>query len=221
MCHICFGVGSWPGGTEWPLIDCSQFPYKNSTIVPASVQRRCPLAWVRRCLCIWRNCIKLQSLPPRAPNMRPLTPRQQEILALIRQHIADSGFPPTRAEIARKLGFRSPNAAEEHLKALARKGVIELTSGASRGIRVNTMGDRSRRWWRLGRADRHEPAAGGPGRGRQPHSRAGAHHRPLCGRPRLVCRAARLPAPGPRHEHARCRHPRWRPARRPAHHRGP
>jgi repressor LexA len=73
--------------------------------------------------------------------MRELTPRQQEILALIRQHIADTGFPPTRAEIAKQLGFRSANAAEEHLKALARKGVIELTSGASRGIRLLQVPD--------------------------------------------------------------------------------
>ena len=73
--------------------------------------------------------------------MRDLTARQQEILALIRQHIADTGFPPTRAEIANRLGFRSPNAAEEHLKALARKGVIELTSGASRGIRLKLLPD--------------------------------------------------------------------------------
>jgi repressor LexA len=73
--------------------------------------------------------------------MRELTSRQQEILALIRQHIADTGFPPTRAEIAAQLGFRSPNAAEEHLKALARKGVIELTSGASRGIRLRLLPD--------------------------------------------------------------------------------
>ena len=70
--------------------------------------------------------------------MRDLTARQQEILDLIRQYISDTGFPPTRAEIAAKLGFRSPNAAEEHLKALARKGVLELTSGASRGIRLKT-----------------------------------------------------------------------------------
>ena len=68
--------------------------------------------------------------------MRELTPRQLEILALIRRHLATTGFPPTRAEIAAELGFRSANAAEEHLKALARKGVIELTSGASRGIRL-------------------------------------------------------------------------------------
>lgn len=73
--------------------------------------------------------------------MRPLTARQQEILSLIKQHISDTGFPPTRVEIAKALGFKSPNAAEEHLKALARKGVIELTSGASRGIRLNMMTD--------------------------------------------------------------------------------
>lgn len=68
--------------------------------------------------------------------MRELTPRQLEILDLIRRHLSTTGFPPTRAEIAAELGFRSANAAEEHLKALARKGVIELTSGASRGIRL-------------------------------------------------------------------------------------
>ncbi|GAA4410295.1 transcriptional repressor LexA [Quisquiliibacterium transsilvanicum] len=73
--------------------------------------------------------------------MRDLTPRQQEILSLLKKHIADTGFPPTRAEIAATLGFRSPNAAEEHLKALARKGVIELTSGASRGIRLKLLPD--------------------------------------------------------------------------------
>ena len=55
---------------------------------------------------------------------------------LIRDHIGQTGMPPTRAEIAQRLGFRSPNAAEEHLKALARKGVIEIVSGASRGIRL-------------------------------------------------------------------------------------
>ena len=73
--------------------------------------------------------------------MRDLTPRQQEILSLIKKHIGETGFPPTRAEIAATLGFRSPNAAEEHLKALARKGVIELTSGASRGIRLKLLPD--------------------------------------------------------------------------------
>lgn len=65
-----------------------------------------------------------------------LTDRQQQILDLIRQTIASTGFPPTRAEIAQALGFRSPNAAEDHLRALARKGAIELTAGASRGIRL-------------------------------------------------------------------------------------
>ncbi len=65
-----------------------------------------------------------------------LTPRQSEILELIRRHLAETGFPPTRAEIARRLGFRSANAAEEHLRALARKGAIELLPGTSRGIRL-------------------------------------------------------------------------------------
>lgn len=68
--------------------------------------------------------------------METLTPRQAEILDLIRRRLAESGRPPTRAEIAQELGFRSPNAAEEHLQALARKGVIELVPGASRGIRL-------------------------------------------------------------------------------------
>jgi len=67
---------------------------------------------------------------------RELTPRQRQIMALIRDHIRDTGFPPTRAEIARELGFRSANAAEEHLRALARRGVIELQPGISRGIRL-------------------------------------------------------------------------------------
>jgi repressor LexA len=65
-----------------------------------------------------------------------LTARQQQILELIRSEISRTGFPPTRAEIARALGFKSANAAEDHLRALARKGTIELTAGASRGIRL-------------------------------------------------------------------------------------
>ena len=65
-----------------------------------------------------------------------LTGRQQQILDLIRKAIAQTGFPPTRAELAHTLGYRSPNAAEDHLRALAKKGVIELTAGASRGIRL-------------------------------------------------------------------------------------
>lgn len=69
-------------------------------------------------------------------NHKPLTPRQVEILRLIEAHVEDSGFPPTRAEICSAMGFSSPNAAETHLRALERKGVIEMTSGASRGIRL-------------------------------------------------------------------------------------
>jgi repressor LexA len=65
-----------------------------------------------------------------------LTARQQQILDLIQSAIARTGAPPTRAEIASELGFKSANAAEEHLQALARKGVIELVSGTSRGIRL-------------------------------------------------------------------------------------
>ncbi|MGB0895556.1 MAG: transcriptional repressor LexA [Parashewanella sp.] len=68
--------------------------------------------------------------------MRPLTPRQAEILELIRSNISETGMPPTRAEIARTLGFKSANAAEEHLKALAKKGYIEIMPGTSRGIRL-------------------------------------------------------------------------------------
>ncbi|GAB1389465.1 MAG: transcriptional repressor LexA [Rubrivivax sp.] len=67
-----------------------------------------------------------------------LTPRQQQILDLVQSAIARTGSPPTRAEIATELGFRSANAAEEHLQALARKGVIELVGGTSRGIRLKS-----------------------------------------------------------------------------------
>ncbi len=67
-----------------------------------------------------------------------LTARQQQILDLIQSAIARTGAPPTRAEIASELGFKSANAAEEHLQALARKGVIELVSGTSRGIRLKS-----------------------------------------------------------------------------------
>lgn len=65
-----------------------------------------------------------------------LTARQQQILELIQRTIAETGAPPTRAEIAQVLGFKSANAAEEHLQALARKGAIDLVSGTSRGIRL-------------------------------------------------------------------------------------
>jgi repressor LexA len=67
-----------------------------------------------------------------------LTARQQQILELIQSAITRTGAPPTRAEIATELGFKSANAAEEHLQALARKGAIELVSGTSRGIRLKS-----------------------------------------------------------------------------------
>jgi len=72
-----------------------------------------------------------------------LTARQQQILDLIQSAIARTGAPPTRAEIAAELGFKSANAAEEHLQALARKGVIELVSSTSRGIRLKSDALRS------------------------------------------------------------------------------
>ena len=65
-----------------------------------------------------------------------LTARQQQVLEVIRQYVADTGYPPTRADIAHELGFKSANAAEEHLRALARKGAIEMIAGTSRGIRL-------------------------------------------------------------------------------------
>ena len=68
--------------------------------------------------------------------MKLLTDRQQEILSFIEGHIGQTGYPPTRAEICQALGFRSPNAAEEHLKALVRKGAISMVPGASRSIRL-------------------------------------------------------------------------------------
>lgn len=68
--------------------------------------------------------------------MSKLTKRQAEILEFLKLWIEEHGYPPTRIEIAQALGFRSPNAAEDHLKALARKGAIEMISGASRGIRL-------------------------------------------------------------------------------------
>ena len=76
--------------------------------------------------------------PTPSTDLPKLTARQQQILELIQRAISNTGAPPTRAEIANELGFKSANAAEEHLQALARKGVIELVSGTSRGIRLRT-----------------------------------------------------------------------------------
>ncbi|PAU87287.1 repressor LexA [Pseudomonas sp. WN033] len=72
--------------------------------------------------------------------MQKLTARQQQILAFIKEYMDANGYPPTRVDIARVLGFKSPNAAEDHLKALARKGAIEMIPGASRGIRLPDQG---------------------------------------------------------------------------------
>jgi repressor LexA len=72
--------------------------------------------------------------------MKPLTSQQQKILDFIREALDGSGFPPTRAEIARALNFRSPNAAEAHLRALEKKGAIEILRGAARGIKLTGAG---------------------------------------------------------------------------------
>ena len=69
--------------------------------------------------------------------MKDLTSRQKEILQLIRDYLNEKGFPPTRADISRTLGFKSPNAAEQHLRAIEKKGFISILSGASRGIILN------------------------------------------------------------------------------------
>src|SRR6202021_3107250 len=79
----------------------------------------------------YSSCIYKQ-----AGEMSDLTPRQTQILRLIQRFISDTGMPPTRAEIARELGFRSANAAEEHLRALPPKGVIALVPATSRGIQL-------------------------------------------------------------------------------------
>lgn len=68
--------------------------------------------------------------------MLKLTARQEEILGYIKDYMSETGYPPTRSEIAQKMGYRSPNAAEEHLRALARKGAIEMLPGTSRGIKI-------------------------------------------------------------------------------------
>ena len=69
--------------------------------------------------------------------MKGLTARQEEILNLIKDHLKEKGFPPTRADISKTLGFKSHNAAEQHLRAIEKKGFISILSGASRGIILN------------------------------------------------------------------------------------
>ena len=140
--------------------------------------------------------------------MDELTARQAEVLQLIADFLQGTGFPPTRAEIAQQLGFRSANAAEEHLRALERKGYIEMLPGTSRGIRLRNTYNSACRWWGAlppaVRSWREQHVTG-----------------PLSDRARpCSSRAARLPAEGARHEHARRRHPRRRPARRSSHRRG-
>ncbi len=87
-------------------------------------------------LCFYVGCTKIQHLSPEKNVMVKLTPRQQEILDFIRSSLEVLGAPPTRAEIANAFGFASHNAAEEHLRALAKKGVIVLEPGSARGIRL-------------------------------------------------------------------------------------
>src|ERR671910_414178 len=84
----------------------------------------------------WTILRILYILPLMDANTAKLTDRQAEILRLVRELTEVSGFPPTRAEIAERMGFRSVNAAEQHLRALEKKGAINIESGASRGIRV-------------------------------------------------------------------------------------
>ncbi len=87
-----------------------------------------------------RNRLQLLAKLYKNTDMNELTARQQEILAFLKAWIAENGMPPTRAEICGALGFRSPNAAEEHLRALERKGAIEMLAGSSRGIKIRDGG---------------------------------------------------------------------------------
>ncbi|MBB3188933.1 transcriptional repressor LexA [Halomonas cerina] len=89
---------------------------------------------------------------------RPLTPRQQNVFDFIVKTMNELGYPPTRAEISRALGFKSPNAAEEHLRALERKGVIKVIRGTSRGIRLAAQEPEAA----AGEAARDEPQPGLP-----------------------------------------------------------
>jgi repressor LexA len=83
----------------------------------------------------------MTSIGSMTPRSLPLTARQQKVLDWIRRHLESTGMPPTRAEIAAGLGFRTASSAEDHLRALARKGALELTPGASRGLRLKDMPD--------------------------------------------------------------------------------
>lgn len=95
-------------------------------------RNRCILLALSGVLYILTDTVNLY----RTAEMRELTPRQTQILEMIQEFIAETGMPPTRADIASELGFKSANAAEEHLRALQKKGVLELIPGASRGIQL-------------------------------------------------------------------------------------
>ena len=138
--------------------------------------------------------------------MEALTAKQQEILTLIRQAIETTGLPPTRAEIAEAMDYSSHNAAEEHLRMLERKGAIEIVKGSARGIRLKDGGGIPL----IGRV-----AAGSPILAEE-HVQAHYQIDPALFNPR-----ADYSAQGARHEHARCRHSRWRPARRAQDQRSP
>jgi len=73
------------------------------------------------------------------PMSKELTPAQSRVLDFIRLHMTANGYPPTRAEISKAMGYGSPNAAQEHLRAIEKKGYIELKTGISRGIRLTSM----------------------------------------------------------------------------------
>src|ERR1700728_1086249 len=141
--------------------------------------------------------------------MSDLTPRQTQILRLIQNAISESGMPPTRAEIARTLGFKSPNAAEEHLRALQRKGVIDLIPGASRGIQLKD----------ILREQLGLPLIGRVAGGRPILARGHNQRRPPIAPPIVPTRAA-LPVESTGHEHEERGNPAWRSGRRASYARG-
>ena len=131
--------------------------------------------------------------------MDELTPRQRQVLRFIQDAVAENGMPPTRAEIARALGFKSANAAEEHLRALQRKGVLELLPGASRGIQLR---DSLREQLGL-------PLIGRVAAGKPILAEENIEARYQVD-PQALSASAALPAQGTGHEHARRGHPRRR-----------
>ncbi len=133
--------------------------------------------------------------------MLKLTPRQAEILAFIKRCLDDNGYPPTRAEIALELGFKSPNAAEEHLKALARKGDDAWRLARHSHPRLRSQGRRI------------HPADHWPGRRWRPHPRRAACRGILQHQPDLLPPSRRLPATRSRHEHEGRRYFRRRSTR--------